>query len=185
MDVQVGLPTFKYHPDPIATGSVQADSDVECMSCEQVRGYIYMGPVYTPQDVDLDEHLCPWCIANGTATEKFDASFNNCGNLEDITEEMAEEIEDRTPGFIAWQDSQWLSCCGDGAAFLGLAGAKELRKNFPKAIPGVMECLKEDYGLEGEELTEFFDSLDKEDQPTAYVFQCLHCKAFLAYVDET
>ncbi|HEY6330106.1 MAG TPA: CbrC family protein [Blastocatellia bacterium] len=185
MDKQITLPAFKYHPDPLATGSIKADPEVECMSCEQVRGYIYVGPVYTAQDIDLDEQLCPWCIADGTAADKFDAIFNDCGTLEDITSDVADEIEDRTPGFTAWQAGQWLSCCDDGAAFLGLAGAKELKKQFPKAIPAVKQYLEEEYGLEDDDLTEFFDSLDKEGQPTAYVFQCLHCKEYLAYADET
>lgn len=184
MDKKAGLPTFKYHPDPVATGSVEANPDVECVCCEQARGYIYVGPVYTSQEVNLDEELCPWCIADGAAAEKFDATFNDCGTMEDVTEEVAGEIEERTPGFVAWQQNEWLTCCDDGAAFLGLAGAKELKKKFPKAIPVVKQHLQDEYGLEGDELTEFFDSLDKEDQPTAYIFQCLHCQEFLAYVDE-
>jgi uncharacterized protein len=96
-----------------------------------------------------------------------------------------DEIEQRTPGFVAWQDGDWLVCCNDAAAFLGLAGADELRRNFPKAIPAVKDYIRDEYDVAGSELKEFFDSLDKEGQPTAYVFQCLHCQKFLAYVDET
>jgi hypothetical protein len=34
----MSLPTFRYHPDPIATGSIIA-SDETCLCCEQERGY--------------------------------------------------------------------------------------------------------------------------------------------------
>ncbi|HYL98157.1 MAG TPA: CbrC family protein [Blastocatellia bacterium] len=184
MDAQA-LPTFKYHPDPLSTGSVQVDADTVCASCEQARGYIYAGPVYSEQDVDLDEHLCPWCVADGSAAEKFEACFNDAGTMDDVSDDIVDEIEQRTPGFVAWQEAQWLTCCNDAAAFLGLAGADELRKKFPKAIPAVKDYLKDEYDLSGGELKEFMDSLDKDGQPTAYIFQCLHCHAFLAYVDET
>ncbi len=33
----MSLPTFKYHPDPLATGSV-IESNVECVCCGQARG---------------------------------------------------------------------------------------------------------------------------------------------------
>jgi uncharacterized protein CbrC (UPF0167 family) len=66
------FPTFRYHPDPIATGSVVV-SDTTCVCCGQARGFIYMGPVTA--DEELDEALCPWCIADGSAARRFDAEF--------------------------------------------------------------------------------------------------------------
>ena len=33
------LPTFRYHPDPVATGAV-VESDVTCVVCEKQRGYV-------------------------------------------------------------------------------------------------------------------------------------------------
>jgi uncharacterized protein CbrC (UPF0167 family) len=95
------------------------------------------------------------------------------------------EIEEHTPGFSGWQQEGWLSCCGDAAAFLGAAGAAELREHYPQAIAAVKKHLKEDYDLSGAELQEFFDGLSKDDQPTAYVFRCLHCQKYLAYADES
>jgi len=68
---------------------------------------------------------------------------------------------------------------------LGVAGSKELNRDFPEAIPAVMEHLSDDYGVSGKELKEFFEGLSKDDQPTAYVFQCSHCKSYLACVDQT
>jgi hypothetical protein len=66
------LPTFRYHPDPVATGSIAA-SDKPCLACQQVRGFIYTGPVYV--EADVDEAICPWCIADGSAHAQFDAEF--------------------------------------------------------------------------------------------------------------
>lgn len=31
------LPTFKYHPDPVKSGSIQ-ESETECLCCERQRG---------------------------------------------------------------------------------------------------------------------------------------------------
>ncbi len=185
MDEKPSLPTFKYYPDPLADGIVKAEPDKPCLGCNRIRGWIYTGPFYTEKDFILDESLCPWCIADGTAARKFSATFNDAGMMEDVSQAIMEEIEQRTPGFHTWQDNGWLVCCHDVAAFLGVAGSAELQKNFPKAIPAVKKHLREDYDLSGDDLQEFFDSLTKDDQPTAYVFQCLHCQRYLAYVDQT
>ncbi len=178
------LPAFKYHPDPVATGFVEA-SESPCLGCNRIRGYIYTGPVDSEKFHYLTGCLCPWCIADGIAAKQFGAQFNDAGSMEDVPQEVRHEIESRTPGFIGWQEERWLTCCSDGAAFLGLAGAKELRDQFPEAIRAVKDHLEEDYDLSGVDLEEFFAALKKDDQPTAYVFRCLHCRKFLAYVDQT
>ncbi|WP_274521918.1 CbrC family protein [Burkholderia pyrrocinia] len=36
------LPAFRYHPDPLATGSV-IRSDARCVCCGDARGYVYAG----------------------------------------------------------------------------------------------------------------------------------------------
>src|SRR5580692_9345664 len=71
------LPVFKYHPDPVATGAFKEDRDTPCLGCSRIRGYIYTGPVFTEGSFTLDNHLCPWCIADGTAAKKFGATFND------------------------------------------------------------------------------------------------------------
>src|SRR5262245_60801263 len=68
------LPVFRYHPDPVRTGSIQP-SDNECVCCRKRRGHIYMGPVFA--EPELDESLCPWCISDGSAHETFDAEFTD------------------------------------------------------------------------------------------------------------
>ena len=112
------LPEFPYHPDPVATGSVEA-SEATCRSCGCARGFVYTGPVYAVEAVV--ESLCPWCIADGSAAEKFDAEFTDVGAdaPDDVPADVIETIARRTPGFEGRQQEHWLYHCGDGAAFLG------------------------------------------------------------------
>lgn len=184
MTESLSLPVFRYHPDPIATGVIKKDADTACLGCNSIRGYIYTGPVFTERNFILEDHLCPWCIADGTAQKKFGATFNDTGATEGIPDEVRTEVEARTPGFHAWQQEKWLACCGDAAAFLGLAGAEQLRRDFPKALPAVKKYVRDEFGLEKDEVAEFLDGLSKDGDPSAYVFCCPRCNKYLAYVDE-
>jgi uncharacterized protein CbrC (UPF0167 family) len=65
------LPDFRYHPDPLGSGSVIASAE-SCDACGQARGYVYDGPVYAEDDQWV---FCPWCIADGTAARRYDAEF--------------------------------------------------------------------------------------------------------------
>jgi len=115
----VKLPEFPYHPDPRATGAV-VESERRCLVCSTARGYVYTGPVYAVEE--LADGICPWCIADGTAAERFDAEFTDVGTHvpDDVPREVLEQIARRTPGFSGWQQEHWLYHCGDGAAFEGV-----------------------------------------------------------------
>jgi uncharacterized protein len=121
------LPAFKYHPDPLASGSVILSNAV-CACCKRARGFIYSGPVYGP-DVD---HLCPWCIADGTAHAQFGVSFTDeagIGGYRDwdaVPQDVIETVAYRTPGFSGWQQEQWWTHCGDAGMFLGAMGRMEM-----------------------------------------------------------
>lgn len=110
------LPQFRYHPDPVGTGSIVAD-EVSCVSCEQRRPYTYTGPVYAEEE--LNEAICPWCIADGSAASRFDATFTDAmwAVPDDVPEDVTEEVLCRTPGFTGWLQEEWLHHCGDAAAF--------------------------------------------------------------------
>lgn len=45
------LPKFKYHPDPIQTGSVISSSET-CTNCGKRRGFVYIGPIYGTEDTE-------------------------------------------------------------------------------------------------------------------------------------
>jgi uncharacterized protein len=170
------LPTFRYHPDPISTGSV-IPSKKTCVVCERVRGFIYCGPVYAAGD--YDESICPWCIADGSAHEKLNATFQDDGLVPDpgfpdapqVDASIIGEVCQRTPGYRGWQQEVWFTCCGDAAAFLGRAGRDELETKWPAA----KERLRESMALSDEAWMAFFNNLDAKGSPSAYVFRCLHC----------
>lgn len=123
-------------------------SGAECAACGLVRGYIYTGAVYSTEE--LDDRICPWCIADGSAHLKFDAEFTDSEGVGDyvlpktLDESIVGEVAFRTPGFAGWQQERWLSCCGDAAAFLGHVGHSEIMSKWIDAIPS----LQDDCGLE-------------------------------------
>jgi hypothetical protein len=176
------LPQFKYHPDPLATGSV-APSDVVCACCGRSRGYVYTGPVYAEEE--LVDCICPWCISDGTAHEKFGASFTDesgiggYGDWCKVPDEVMEEVAYRTPGFSGWQQEQWWTHCNDAAQFTGRCGQKELEALGSKAI----EAIRGNAGLEGKEWQTLLSALDKDGSPTAYLFRCTRCGSLGGYQD--
>lgn len=176
------LPYFRYHPDPLSTGAVVSSSD-RCSCCSQVRGYLYVGPLYTTSDQEV--RLCPWCIAEGTAAERFDATFTDesgvgdYGSWDAVPEERAREISARTPGFHGWQQERWWTHCGDGAAYLGRAGFAELCGPWAAAGP----ALRADAQLPDGDWESYWQRLSANGAPTAYIFQCLHCGALGGYSD--
>lgn len=133
------LPQFRYHPDPVGTGSIVAD-EVSCVSCEQRRPYTYTGPVYAEEE--LNEAICPWCIADGSAASRFDATFTDAmwAVPDDVPEDVTEEVLCRTPGFTGWLQEEWLHHCGDAAAFLGPVGASEVAD-----LPDALDALRNEY----------------------------------------
>lgn len=168
------LPSFRYHPDPLATGSVVL-SETVCACCGQARGAVYAGPVYAEEE--LDRQLCPWCIADGSAAAKFEAVFvdsdgvGDYGCLSPVPDDVVEEISQRTPGFTAWQQETWWTHCNDGGAFLGPAGKAELDEMGDEAWTAVRTAT----GFEGEEWQAFASQVSRNGNPTAYLFRCLHC----------
>jgi uncharacterized protein CbrC (UPF0167 family) len=178
------LPKFKYHPDPVATGSLKR-SEAQCICCGQARGYVYAGPVYAEQE--YDQCICPWCIADGSAHEKLQASFHDeemvggAGTWDEVPRAVVDEVAHRTPGFTSWQQEQWWTHCGDAAQFIGCAGHDELEALGPKVIAQFRESagLDED----DDEWDELFEALDKDASPTAYLFKCAKCGRYGGYQD--
>ena len=175
------LPSFRYHPYPLDTGSIES-SDAECQCCGKVTGYIYKGPIFSQQDLS---EICPWCIASGEAHEKFDAEFTDYdgigdyGSWETVPVGVRDEVAYRTPGFSGWQQERWWTHCGDAALFLGAAGKKEVLAHGAE----LQQSLKREAGLSDEHWLTYVDALSKKGSPTAYVFKCRHCGALGGYSD--
>lgn len=177
--MNVALPRFRYHPDPAATGSV-VDSTSSCPVCGQTRGYTYTGPVFSAEEV---EGLCPWCIADGSAAQRFEAEFTDIGAgvPAGVPTGVLDEIGRRTPGFSGWQQEHWLFHCGDGAGYLGRVGYSELMP-----LADALEALRDEGHMRGwspDQVEGYLKSLSPTAAPTAYLFRCLHCGAYIAYSD--
>ena len=171
------LPIFKYHPDPVSTGSVVV-SDVKCRCCGERRGYIYASNVYCTED--LDGEICPWCVADGSAAKKFDATFVDDIPLRQagINEEIILEVTTRTPGYETWQQEVWLTHCNDACAFLGDAARED-----------VLSIANEGLQVSGGEwmdektLKTVAQNYRPKGSPAFYKFRCLHCGQILFAMD--
>ena len=174
------LPTFLYHPDPLAT---VAESEATCVCCGKAQGFIYTGPIYAEADLAA---ICPWCITDGSAHSKFDACFTDEAGIGDygawdaVSENVIKTVAHRTPGFSGWQQERWWTHCGDAGQFIGFAGREELESYGPQAIAAI----REDAGLsEGPQWDRFLSTLDKNKGPTAYLFRCRKCGRLGGYQD--
>lgn len=164
------LPAFRYHPDPVRTGSLSESPD-ECEQCGRARGVVYSGPIYTADEI---ETLCPWCIADGSAARDLDAQFTTVdGAPPDVPESVLDEVLHRTPGFAGWQQERWLFHCADAAEYLGRVGHPEIADR-----PSVLSSLAAD-GWPPEHL----QYMRSDGDLTGYLFRCRHCGTELAYAD--
>ncbi|MFQ6148027.1 CbrC family protein [Streptomyces seoulensis] len=173
------LPSFRYHPAPVATGAI-VDSGEVCVCCRQSRGWIYTLSLYTEQDVP--GQICPWCIADGTAAERFDGEFIDAYGLDGVSWEVLQEVTRRTPAFSAWQDPRWLVHCHDAAAFRGEVGYTELAEH-PEALNQLRTDLRMGGWRDTDQLEEFLHNLGHA--ASAMLFQCTICGDHLAYTDSS
>ncbi len=180
------LPHFKFHPDPIASGSIVASPEY-CACCDRSRGYVYEGPVYS--EGDGSEVICPWCIADGSAHAQLGVTFvDEAGiSLDDdddlqrpVAADLVDELTHRTPGFCAWQQELWWSHCASPAEFLGPAGKAELSAWGEGAIAAIRASSGTRNDRDWHEL---FSGLSRDGSPTAYVFKCRVCAKFGGYHD--
>jgi uncharacterized protein CbrC (UPF0167 family) len=179
----MSIPVFRCHPDPFATGSAEA-SDAACDVCGEVTGYRYTGPIVGAQA----EEVCLGCIASGAAAERLagpdgPAEFSDglWGEPDDVPAAVLEEILHRTPGYFAWQESYWLTHCGDGAAYLGRMGWEQIQHDA-----GALEALElegREVGMDAVAIQAWIRRLSLDGDMTAYLFECLHCGVHLAYSD--
>jgi hypothetical protein len=174
-----GLPDFRYHPDPLATGAfLRADPPRTCQCCGKPVSIYYAGPFYAKPDISC---LCPDCIASGKAAQKYQGEFQDPLSVEEGVQdpERLEELIYRTPGYRGWQQEYWRAHCGDYCAFLGYVGYRELKQM------GIVEQILDDpiwaeWDAEPEELLR---SLVNGGGAQGYLFQCLHCGKYLLWSD--
>ena len=168
------LPFFKYHPDPLETGSFEEGEEKICPCCGNKSKVYYSSFPYCSENV---EYICPTCISNGEAAKKFDADFvQNAEWHGEPDMEKDDELFHRTPGYMSWQGEYWLSCCDDYCAYMGTVGTREL-----KAMDIADEVIEE-YVKRGafEDIGEY---LVKDGPMCGYLFKCIHCGKYHLWVD--
>jgi hypothetical protein len=171
------LPVFKYHPNPLVTGSV-VESNSVCLCCGQSRGCIYTSSVYAAEE--LHNKICPWCIADGSAAKKFGATFVDSHPLYQagIEESIILEVTTKTPGYDTWQQEMWLSHCNDACAFLGNASKDDVVKIANEHIQ-----INGGEGMDAELMNEIAKDYQPKGSPAFYKFKCLHCNEILYAMD--
>lgn len=169
----------------MTTGSI-FESDAVCHCCGRARGYVYAGAPYTEHDLP-DDSLCPWCIADGSAHKEFDAEFTDIDGISaELPEDVVQELVERTPGYNSWQGQVWPDCCGDAAAFMGVLGNKEIQeaqRHGEELKQPLLEYIRETLGYEGPAAALLLNTLHRDRGPTAYLFECLHCRRRIFHID--
>lgn len=164
------LPSFRYHPDPLATSAIEARK-IECACCGQARGFVYVQPVYGTSD--LDEKLCPWCIADGSAASKLGVSFSDPQPLQKagVAQDVLDEVSLRTPGYSCWQQEEWLAHCNDACEFHGDA----LEEDIEDASEATKADWRQHYGLTEKDWARATKGYEPAGDSAFYKFVCRHC----------
>lgn len=170
------LPKFKYNLKPLDNRIIVKRSEM-CPVCNKETEYVYEGPFYSVEDV---ENICPWCIANGDAATKYDGEFQDIAQCEDVDrQEYIDELVHRTPGYIGWQQEEWLSHCGNFCAFIEYVGWSEIA-HLKDELKEDLNRIKNDYGLTQEKLEE---CLINDGHLQGYLFKCVVCGKHRITVD--
>jgi len=172
------LPSFRYHPDPLATGALVAE-EIDCVVCDLRRPYRYAQTMYAFDEV---EPLCPWCIADGSAAERHDGCFTDSAapGLRAKPEGFAEVVY-RTPGYAGWQQEDWLAHCGECCAYLGPVGWKEIEP-LQKQLADDLARIAAETRTEVDPIYRHFH---RDGNPTGYLFRCLRCDGYRLHWDGT
>ena len=166
------LPTFRYHADPLTTGAFEP-RQVTCACCGQARGFVYVQPVYATSD--LDEQLCPWCIADGSAASRLGARFSDAQPLlkAGLSQDIVDEVSLRTPGYSCWQEEEWLAHCNDACEFHGDASEADIAQ--------ASEATKADWQQHHGKTARQWAAATRDYEPAGdnafYKFVCRHCSA--------
>lgn len=110
------------------------------------------------------------------------AYFADGHPLGDLSEDIVQTVTTRTPGFLSWQQDEWRVHCNDACAFLDRVGKAELDSLPPEATTAVLDALGDDGRLDTER-EQFLSWLHRDGNLTCYLFQCLVCTDYRAYID--
>jgi uncharacterized protein CbrC (UPF0167 family) len=177
------LPKFKYSPNAY---EIDLFDKVEgtCSVCEEKRNLKYNSSFYS---VDEPEYICPWCIANGKASEKYDGEFNDYCGIEGVSpnpndpeptipKEMLTEICTKTPSYSSWQHEQWLSHCNEPCAFIGYADSETIKPFLEE----LKDDIEQNIGFDKDSIMKL---LSKNGHLVGYLFKCVKCNKHRLHAD--
>lgn len=179
----VELPKFKYSPNAYQL-DIFVKEDGVCSICKEKRNLKYNSSFYS---VDEPEYICPWCIANGKASDKYDGEFNDYCGIEGVSsdpkdekptipKEMLDEVCTKTPSYSSWQQEVWLSHCNEPCAFLGY-GTSEILKP-------ILEEIKQDIENSGVPIEHVKNGLTEDSSGLGtYLFKCCNCGKHRLHID--
>lgn len=163
---------FQYHPNAYEQ-DVFEKGPATCQCCGK-QTEVYYPRMYCRKSI---HSICPACIANGAAAEKFQGDFIQDAETEKVSDPAkTEELFKRTPGYTSWQGEYWLACCNDYCEYLGEVGTVELEEL------GIADEVFAEYEGHGgyENVREY---LVKSGSCAGYLFRCRHCGAYRLWVD--
>ena len=101
---QLGLPAFRYHPDPLDTGAFEESPDgVVCDCCGKTTHIFYTGPFYAVEDIE--------CLCRSSRRQRhprtpqkrrFPADWGDTGRWAGPAEPAAPSLSAFPPAFWAW-----------------------------------------------------------------------------------
>ncbi|SDH17583.1 hypothetical protein SAMN05216588_10378 [Pseudomonas flavescens] len=175
------LPVFRLHPNAYRLGLFSQQAGI-CSCCDTPREWRYEGPFYARQK---PAYLCPWCVADGSAAQRWQGQFNDDLSIEGCQPDPAapsasldlallDEVCERTPGYLAWQQGAWLLHCGQPCQFLDYvdhAGIEPLRAELADDLDGLPPG--------------YVRALSTDGSPTGYLFRCAQCGSHRLHTDCT
>lgn len=166
-------PTFRYHPNPVASGVAKNEAFV-CACCGQQRTWRYSGPMFGWNTAPVEDRLCFHCIADGTAALRFEVEFSDAHPLmkAKLASAIVDEVTKRTPGYLSWQQDRWLSHCDDACVYLGDATARDVET----ASEDTVRACQAEHALSVEAWNDFAGAYARgRGAAIFYKFQCRHC----------
>lgn len=176
----MSFPTFTYFADPIGS-RVCETSDSRCSCCDQLRGWEYLGSMDLPNNLDPPDSVCPWCIADGTAADRFGICFHDESCLIDksLPSTVVEEIVFRTPAYSSWQEPRWLCHCQDACIYCGDLSIEEAASPDWTAICALLNEPFHRALVAWERIARNY----RVAAPSVFKFVCRHCKKVFYQVD--
>jgi len=177
------LPKFKYSPNAYKLDLFEEKEGI-CSVCKEKRNLKYTSSFYSIEEPD---YICPWCIASGKAAEKFNGEFNDYCGIEgvspnpndppsEISKKLLQEITNKTPSYVSWQQEVWLTHCNEPCAFIAYVDF-EATKPYLEELKEDIETITNDYG------TNMIEYLTKDGGTVGYLFQCVKCGKHRLHID--